>query len=603
MTAADPVPQHLAIAALAAGYRAGAFTPADVVAAIAERVGLRGDDAVWITVDLQRAADSARALGSIPDPERPLWGIPFAVKDNIDVAGWPTTAAFPAFAHRASVTATAVQRVIDAGGILLGKTNLDQFATGLNGTRSPYGIPRSAADAAMISGGSSSGSAVAVAAGLVAFALGTDTAGSGRVPAALNGVVGHKPSRGLVSGHGVVPACRSLDCVSVFATTVQDAVDVVTAMAGTDPNDPWTRRLPSPRIVSEPDPAALRLGVPRNDQLNLSTEHGYDRSWDELLASAVAAGVDLVEVDLTAFFDAGRMLYGGPWLAERAAAIRGLVEDPTELQAAVRTVLADGAAVGGESVFGGIHRLRALRADAGRVLSGVDALLLPTVETTFSVAELLDEPIARNTALGRFTTFANLLDLCAVAVPARPALATRPFGVTVAGAAGSDGRVAAIARIIEALAGGDTPAWRVGPVIPATPAEEPATLPVAVVGAHLDGMPLHHELRDRNARLLARTRTAAEYRLVALRTEPPKPGLIHVGEGGAAVEVEVYEMPIGEVGGFLAGILPPLGIGPVLLTDGAMVHGFVCDPVAAAAAEDISAHGGWRAYLAASGSS
>ena len=597
MTAADLVPQHLAIAALAAGYRAGAFTPADVVAAIADRIDRRGDDAVWITVDPIRAAGHARALGGVPDPDRPLWGIPFAVKDNVDVADWPTTAAFPGFARVASVTATAVQRVVDAGAILIGKTNLDQFATGLNGTRSPYGIPRSAADPQMISGGSSSGSAVAVATGLVSFALGTDTAGSGRVPAALNGVVGHKPSRGLVSGHGVVPACRSLDCVSVFATTVQDAVDVVTTMAGTDPNDPWTRRLPSPRILCEPDPAALRLGVPRHDQLQLSAEHGYDRSWDELLTTAAAAGVELVEVDLTAFFDAGRMLYGGPWLAERAAAIRGLVADPDALEPPVRAVLADGAAIGGESVFHGIHRLREFRARAGHVLSSVDALLMPTVETTFTVTDMLAEPVARNAALGRFTTFANLLDLCAVAVPVRAALASRPFGVTVAGTAGSDAQVAAIAGTIEALARGDAAIRRARPVMPAG---GPARLPVAVVGAHLAGMPLHHELRDRNARLLTRTRTAAEYRLVALRTEPPKPGLIHVGEGGAAIEVEVYELPVDEVGGFLAGILPPLGIGPVRLADGAEVHGFVCDPVAAAAAEDISAHGGWRAYREAS---
>ena len=293
------------VGALADAYRSGALTPADVIEEVARRIRARGDDGVWIALDIEGALESAAALGTEPDPARPLWGVPFAVKDNIDVAGWETTAACPEYAYVAADTATCVRRLQEAGAVLVGKTNLDQFATGLNGTRSPYGIPRSVPDAAMISGGSSSGSAVAVAAGLVAFALGTDTAGSGRVPAALNGIVGHKPSRGLVSVAGVVPACRSLDCVSVFAHSVDEATAVVDIMAGLDPADPWTRDLP--RAVGEPLPAqGLRLAVPA--AVALADEHGYDRAWDSALGQLTAAGVVLVEVDRVGFEEAGRML-------------------------------------------------------------------------------------------------------------------------------------------------------------------------------------------------------------------------------------------------------------------------------------------------------
>ncbi|MET0780514.1 MAG: allophanate hydrolase, partial [Microbacterium sp.] len=374
------------VGALGDAYRSGALTPAEVIREVGRRIDARGDDGVWIALDLEGALDAATALGTEPDPAMPLWGIPFAVKDNIDVAGWETTAGCPGFAYEPVETATAVRKLQEAGAILVGKTNLDQFATGLNGTRSPYGIPRSVSDPTMISGGSSSGSAIAVAAGLVAFALGTDTAGSGRVPAALNGIVGHKPSRGLVSTAGVVPACRSLDCVSVFAHSVAEATAVVHIMAGVDPADPWTRALPGP-VGEEVAARGLRLGIPAAPEL--SDEHGYDRAWDAALAQLTAAGVELIEVDLTGFTEAGRMLYEGPWLAERlAGTAEFLQERPNEVHPVIRTLLEGGRSISGVDVFHGIDRLRLLERDAGEVLGTVDALLTPTAATTFTVEQM-----------------------------------------------------------------------------------------------------------------------------------------------------------------------------------------------------------------------
>ena len=585
----------LGLGALSDAYRSGALTPADAIREVGRRIAARGDDGVWIALDVDEALAAATALGTEPDPSRPLWGIPFAVKDNIDVAGWETTAACPGFAYTPAETATAVRRLLDAGAILVGKTNLDQFATGLNGTRSPYGIPRSVSDETMISGGSSSGSAVAVAGGLVAFALGTDTAGSGRVPAALNGIVGHKPSRGLVSTAGVVPACRSLDCVSVFAHSVREATVVVDVLAGVDPADPWTRALPGP-FGDEVSARGLRLAVPASP--DLSQEHGYDRAWDAALAQMAAAGVDLVEVDLAGFAEAGRLLYDGPWLAERLAGTAGFLDERAEdVHPVIRTLLERGRSISGVDVFSGVDRLRLLERDAADLLSGFDALLTPTVSTTFTVDEMLADPIERNARLGQFTTFGNLLDLAAIAVPTATGRPDRPFGVSVIARAGADAQVYSVAAALE----------RVFAVRPAAPLEAGAlagiplaepTLAVAVVGAHLSGMPLHRELVALDARLRNAAVTAPEYRLYALDTVPAKPGLIRVGPGGAAIQVEVYDLPITNVGAFLAGIAAPLGLGTVRLDTGEEVHGFLCEPIAVEGAPDISAHGGWRAYVA-----
>jgi allophanate hydrolase len=443
----------LGIVSLTQAYRAGRLSPVDVVRLIGGRIAARGEDGVWIALDLDRALAAAEALGAVADPHRPLWGIPFAVKDNIDVAGWPTTAGCPAFAYDAENSATAVQRLLEAGAIMIGKTNLDQFATGLNGTRSPFGIPRAVADDTMISGGSSSGSAVAVAAGLVSFALGTDTAGSGRVPAALNGIVGFKPSRGLVSTAGVVPACRSLDCVNVFALTVDDAADVVDLMGGMDEADPWTRPLPRPVGAPRPTPSELRLAIP--SALEFEGEHGYEFAWLTALERLRSEGVEIVEIEFRVFLEAGRLLYDGPWVAERFSATGAFLRDHSgEVDPVVRRVVTRGSDYSGADVFEGMDRLQVLRRDAALTLSGVDALLTPTTPTTFSVDEMLADPIERNATLGRFTTYGNLLDLAVVALPARGAHADRPFGVSLAALAGSDAMLGAIAGVLSRVLAG-----------------------------------------------------------------------------------------------------------------------------------------------------
>jgi len=601
MTAA-PIPgsplvadSMLEVDALSDAYRTGALTPVDVIREVTGRVAARGDDGVWITVDFDRALDAAKALGSEPDPARALWGIPFAVKDNIDVAGWETTAACPGFAYTPERTATAVRKLQDAGAILIGKTNLDQFATGLNGTRSPYGVPRSVSDPAMISGGSSSGSAVAVAAGLVAFALGTDTAGSGRVPAALNGIVGYKPSRGLVSTAGVVPACRSLDCVSVFAHSVEDAATVVDIMAGVDPVDPWTRPLPRP-LGATVAVGGLRLAIPSAP--TLSEEHGYEAAWDAALTQLKTAGVELVEVDLAGFTEAGRMLYDGPWLAERLAGTAQFLENrPADIHPVVRTLLERGRSISGVDVFRGEDRLRLLTRDADDILDTVDALLTPTAATTFTVEQMLAHPINHNAQLGYYTTFGNLLDLAAIALPTATGRPDRPFGVSVIARAGADAAMSGIAAALQrVLTPGSARQMELGEVTEIRPAV--LTLPIAVVGAHLSGMPLHGELVALDARLRIATETVPEYRLYALNTVPAKPGLLRVGTGGCAIKVEVYDLPIANIGVFLAGIASPLGLGTVHLANGEKVHGFLCEPIATNGAPDVSAHGGWRAYVA-----
>jgi allophanate hydrolase len=563
----------------------------DVVDEVYTRIAARGDDHVWISLVPHDAARAAAAALDPADLTRlPLYGLPFAVKDNIDVAHMETTAACPEFTVVAQSDAALVSRLVAAGAVLVGKTNMDQFATGLNGTRSPYGVPGSANDDRLIAGGSSSGSGVAVAAGLVTFAVGTDTAGSGRVPAALNGVVGMKPSIGLVSSSGVVPACASLDCASVFALDVADGAAVLAVMAGMDRDDPWSRRLPvpppSPRTVAT---ARLRLGVP--DVVAGWGDRGESEVWERLLTDLGEAGVELVPLSMGPFFEAGDQLYLGAWVAERLQGLEGFLSShPTAALPEIREVLAGGAAVRGVDAFAALSDMQRLRRVTHDVLGPVDALLTPTVTETFTVQEMLADPIALNSRLGRFTTFTNLLDLCGVAVPAGTCPDGAPFGVTVQHVAGRDAHVAAVAAAVERVVAG-------------VPVESPGhgdeCLDLAVVGAHLAGMPLHADLLARGATLVQRTLTAPTYRLFALRdTVPAKPGLRRVAVGGAAIEVEVYRLPLAEVGAFLATVTAPLGLGQVTLTDGREVHGFVCEPFALDDADDITGTGGWRAHQA-----
>jgi allophanate hydrolase len=482
-------------------------------------------------------------------------------------------------------------RLEAAGALMMGKTNLDQFATGLVGVRSPYGAPGCVYNRAYVSGGSSSGSAVATAAGLVAFALGTDTAGSGRVPAAINGLTGFKPTKGRWSTRGVLPACRSLDCVSVFTADADDAALVDSVLAAFDAEDPYSRRAPDAASVL---PAQFRFGLPLASQLQFLGDAQSEALFAGAVERLTAAGGEPVSVDIAPLLEAAQLLYAGPWVAERTAAIEGILRSrPTAVHPTVRAIIQAGVAVTGVETFKGLYALQAHARAAEALWSDVDVLLLPTAPTIYRIAEVLAEPVALNANLGLYTNFVNLLDMSAIAVPAGWRENDTGFGVSLIGPAWSDAALLDLARRYEEIA-----------PMPETPPQDltgkPRTVKLAVVGAHLAGMPLHWQLTSRDARLIVRTRTAPDYKLYAMaQTQPPKPALIHAdGQAGAAIEVEVYELDLEAFGSFVAEVPPPLAIGSVTLEDGSTVKGFVAEPRAMTGAEDITALGGWRAYIA-----
>lgn len=536
-------------------------------------------------ISAARAVDARIAAGEAP----PLAGVPYAVKDNIDVAGLPTTAACPGFAYTPTVSAEVVRRLEAAGAVMMGKTNLDQFATGLVGTRSPYGVPGCVFNRDYVSGGSSSGSAVATAAGLVSFALGTDTAGSGRVPAAFNGLVGFKPSKGRWSSTGLVPACRSLDCITVFTPGAADAALVDEVVAGFDPADAFSRR----EQPAAPIGAGFRFGLPRAEQLQFFGDLEAERLFYRAAERLDAAGGTAVEVDISPMLQAAQLLYSGPWVAERTAAVEPLLRSrPGAIHPVVRAILQGGLGVSGVETFRGLYALQAYARQAEAAWDAADVLLLPTAPTIYRIRELLAEPFALNSNLGLYTNFVNLLDMAAVAVPAGFRDNGTGFGVTLVGPAFTDAALLALARRYEEIA-----------PMPETPpldlSGKSQTVKLAVVGAHLAGMPLHWQLTSRDARLVSRTRTAPAYRLYAMaNSTPPKPALAHMGEGGAAIEVEIYELAVEAFGSFVVEVPPPLAIGTVALEDGTQVKGFVAEPRALNGATDITRLGGWRAYIA-----
>lgn len=543
---------------------------------------------VWIS---RAAPDSMRAAARAIDARvaagehLPLAGVPFAAKDNIDVAGMETTAACPAFAYQPQRSATVIKRLEAAGAICVGKTNLDQFATGLVGTRSPYGIPRNAYNRDYVSGGSSSGSAVAVAAGLVAFALGTDTAGSGRVPAAFNHLIGLKPTKGRWSTRGLVPACRTLDCITVFTDRLDDAALVDAVLAGFDAEEAFSRP------VADVPLNGRRVGVPRHDQRVFFGDTHAEYLYDRALA-VLARDCTIVEIDIAPLLEAARLLYGGPWVAERTAAIAPLLaENPLAIDPVVREVIAPGSTMLATELWNGIYRLAHLQRHAETMWTGVDALAFPTTGTTYRVAELLEAPVALNSNLGLYTNFVNLLDMAAVAVPAGARDNGTGFGITLIGPAHSDRSLIALAQSF--LVSADLP-----PPPPLDLGEHMDTIKLAVVGAHLEGMPLHWQLTSRSATFVGAFTTAPSYRLYAMADSvPPKPALVH-SEDGAAIALEVYELDMASFGSFVAEVPPPLAIGTVTLADGSSVKGFVAEPRALTGAEDITHLGGWRAYIA-----
>ncbi len=574
-----------------AAHLADGGTAEEVICESYRRIESCPDTAVWITL---RPKDEVLAEVRRLAPGLPLYGIPFAVKDNIDVAGLPTTAACPAFAYHPSEDAPAVARLRSAGAVVIGKTNLDQFATGLVGTRSPYGAPRCVFDERYVSGGSSSGSAVAVARGLVAFALGTDTAGSGRVPAAFNNIVGLKPTKGLISTRGVLPACRSLDCVSIFAAGCGEAAVLRRLAEGFDADDPFARISVPRRLPS----AGLRVGV-----LSAKDRQFFgDRQAAELYQRAVEAlDGEPVEIDFAPFRDAATLLYGGPWVAERLAALENvLARQPESLDPTVRLIVEGARGKTAVDAFRGIYHLAALKRRADAEWCKMDVLLLPTTPTMYTVTALMADPVALNANLGHYTNFANLLDYCALAIPAGFTKAGLPFGVTLVAPAFADEDLTFIADSLHRRLEPSYGAMRA--CLPATPPLWAADgrVHLAVVGAHLSGQPLHSQLAERHAQLIARTRTAPEYRLYALAgTAPAKPGLVYEpGFAGPGMEVEVYALDEASFGGFTALVPPPLAIGSLRLADGTVVKGFVCEPAGLAGAKDITAYGGWKAYLA-----
>ena len=583
---------------------AGGATPQSLLPALLHELRSRSPKAAWIHLasDAELAAqldDLAARLAAADKAGEPLplYGVPYAAKDNIDIAGVPTTAACPAFSRVAERDATAVARLRAAGAIWLGKTNLDQFATGLVGTRSPYGQPESTVAAGRISGGSSSGSAVAVGRGDVAFALGTDTAGSGRVPAGFNRLVGLKPTPGRVGTAGVLPACRSLDCVSILALTVADAAEVLAVIEGADADDAYCHNAPGPLAF----PSRLRVGIPAAPILS---EPGYAEAWAAAVKRARALGFELVEIDFSPLHEVAALLYGGPWVAERHAVVQALLDsDPDAFDPTVRRVIEGAKAFSATDTFRAQYKLRAAQQTQARLWQQVDLLMTPTAPRHPSFEQVAADPVGVNAQLGAYTNFVNLLGWSALALPSGDTAEGLPFGVTFIAPGNADAALARLGMAWQAASA--QPLGATGAALDAAPplrwpANEP-TLALAVVGAHLSGLPLNGQLLERGATLAEATRTAPRYRLYALPgTVPPKPGLVRSADTdpGAAIEVEVWQVPQRALGSFLALIPAPLGLGSIELADGRWVHGFLCESRALVGAQEITALGGWRAYLA-----
>ncbi|WP_238123573.1 MULTISPECIES: allophanate hydrolase [unclassified Xanthobacter] len=574
------------IPALHAAYAAGTPVEATIDTLLA-RHSAASDPGIFLNMESrENLIAQARALGPFDPVAKPLWGIPFAVKDNIDVAGVPTTAACPDFAYVPDTDAPVVARLKAAGGLYVGKTNLDQFATGLVGLRTPYPVPLNAVDPALVPGGSSSGSAVATARRIVSFALGTDTAGSGRVPAALNNIVGLKPSLGALSSRGAVPACRTLDCISVFAFDIADAWSVFDLVAAYDAADPFSRDRDvrgemAPQVVGIPSAGSIRFF---GDDLQAT-------AFAAAVAQVRATGVEVREVDFAPLYAVADMLYQGAWVAERLAAVAPFLKThPNSLHPVTARIIEGARDLTAVDAFNGFYRLKALAREAEIALDGIDLLCVPTMPTFCTVKEVEADPIGPNARLGTYTNFVNLLDWCGIAVPCGSRADGRPGSITVLARGGGDRSAAAFAARVTGA-----------PPLPPVRAPVSSDIELAVVGAHLSGMALNGELTRLGARLARTVRTAPDYALYLLPdTVPAKPGLLKVGPGaGAAIEVEVWTLPETGFARFVAAIPAPLGLGRIALEDGSRPQGFLVERYAVDAATDITAFGGWRAWCAA----
>ncbi len=574
-------------------------TVKEVIEEIFKRIEDVSDPGIFIHLEtLEDVLVEAEKLGEF-DTSKPLWGIPFAIKDNIDAEGMETTAACPAFAYKAEKDAFSVSQLREAGAILIGKTNLDQFATGLVGVRSPYAPPKNAVNPENIPGGSSSGSAVAVAHGMVTFALGTDTAGSGRIPAALNNIVGLKPTLGTISATGVVPACKSTETVSVFALTVDDAYKAYSVASGFDSEDIFSREIPVPAM--SPLQPEFTVGVPDQNTREFFGDEAQAVSFDAAVEQIKSLGGKIVELDFTELYNIAQMLYGGAWVAERYSVVEGLIKNnPEAIHPVTKKVISKAEGMTAVDAFRDIYDFNALKRRAQPLIDSVDILCVPTAPTYYTVEQVEADPIETNSRLGTYTNFVNLMDMCGIAVPVAKRTDGQPGSVTVLGKSGADALTASLARALH-----DKAEVKLGATewtLPETDIEAgkptEVEIEIAVVGAHMSGLPLNGELTRLGSRFLRKSKTAPMYRFFSLAGGPPKrPGIIR-DENGSSIELETWAVPLSRFGEFMAGIPQPLGIGTLVLETGEQVKGFICEGIGIEGATEITHHGGWRNYLA-----
>lgn len=587
----------LTISDLHQAYQSGT-TPAQIVAQVYAKIDAVADPNIFLyLLDKSEVLAAAEALGAY-DPAKSLWGVPFAIKDNIDAADKPTTAACPAYEYTADSDAFVVSQLLEAGALLIGKTNLDQFATGLVGVRTPYGAPKNSIDPLIVPGGSSGGSGVAVGHGIVTFSLGTDTAGSGRVPAALNNIVGLKPSLGSLSSTGLVPACRSLDTISVFALNVSDAYTAFLAAAAYDPADSYARAFDLPALSAPAQ--GLTIGIPSADTIKFFGDTVQQAAFDATITELKTMGYTIEEINFSPFYAVAEMLYFGAWVAERYVVIEDLLEtNPDAVFPVTRQIISAGETLSAGDAFKGIYRLKDLIRQAEPSLSGIDMLCVPTIPTFYSVADLEADPVTPNSNFGTYTNFVNLMDMCGIAVPTPARSDGRPGSVTLLAPAGQDDRVAALASRIEAL-GQRTLGATDWPFLAADLPDAPTAemIRIAVCGAHMAGLPLNTQLTQRGAVLEQATTTAPDYQFYALPGDIPRPGLVRVAPGtGHQIGVEIWQMPVEHFGSFMQLIPAPLGIGSISLSDGSSVNGFICEGIASATGAEISDMGDWRTFL------